>query len=115
MGINIAAAGYGYPNAELPQDRSTSARAQARRSVEASLPEQGPVVNLDKTTKQLVKISLAFDKKLKFVVNQDLNEVIVKVIDPDTDKVIKEIPSEELQRLHLKIKEMIGLLFDERV
>jgi len=56
-----------------------------------------------------------FNRKLQFEVDQNSNQVIVKVIDKETDKVIKEIPPEELQRLHRNIKEAIGLLFDELV
>jgi uncharacterized FlaG/YvyC family protein len=63
----------------------------------------------------LQRISHAFNKKLQFVIDHRSNEVIVKVIDKDTDKVIKELPPEELQRLHRNIKEAIGLLFDEMV
>jgi len=59
--------------------------------------------------------SLVFSRKLQFVVDQRSNEVIVKVIDKETDKVIKELPPEELQRLHRNVKEVIGFLFDERV
>ncbi len=123
MGMNVAAVGYGYPAGELPQERLPSGQqhsraaeaVQAAAPVETPLQEKKPVVNLSETTADLEKISLAFNKKLRFEVNRELEEVIVKVIDPATDKVIKELPPEELQRLHLKIKEMIGLLFDERV
>jgi len=66
------------------------------------------------TTSDLEKIGLAFNRKLQFVVEHG-NEVIIKVIDKETDKVIKEIPPEELQRLHSNLKEAIGLLFDEMV
>jgi flagellar protein FlaG len=41
--------------------------------------------------------------------------VIVKVIDKETDKVIKELPPEELQRLHRNLKEAAGHLFNEMV
>ena len=58
-------------------------------------------------------VSQTFDKKLKFVVDQNTNEVIVKVVDKSTDKVIKVLPPEELQRLHRKLKETIGFLFNE--
>ena len=58
---------------------------------------------------------LVFDRKLQFVVDHNSNQVIVKVIDKETDKVIKELPPEELQRMHNNLKETIGFLFDERV
>jgi flagellar protein FlaG len=57
----------------------------------------------------------AFSRRLQFVVDQSSRQVIVKVIDKETDKVIKELPPEELQRLHRNIKEAIGLLYDELV
>jgi flagellar protein FlaG len=41
--------------------------------------------------------------------------VIVKVIDSRTDEVIKEIPPEQLQRLHGRIREAIGLIVDESI
>jgi uncharacterized FlaG/YvyC family protein len=67
------------------------------------------------TAADLQRMGLAFSRKLQFVVDQDLNQVIVKVIDKETDKVIKELPPEELQRLHRYLKEAVGLLFDEMV
>ena len=63
----------------------------------------------------LQKLGLAFNRKLQFVVDHNSNQVIVKVIDKETDKVIKELPPEELQRLHGYLKEAVGLLFDEMV
>jgi len=56
-----------------------------------------------------------FNRKLRFVVDLDSKQVIVKVIDKETDKVIRELPPEELQRLHRNIKEAIGISFDELV
>jgi flagellar protein FlaG len=41
--------------------------------------------------------------------------VVVKVIDRETDKVIKELPSIEIQRLMARLKETIGLLVDEKI
>lgn len=61
----------------------------------------------------LERVSRAFNRKLQFVVDHSSNEVLVKVIDKKTDRVIKVIPPEELQRLHRNVKEAIGLLFDE--
>ncbi len=51
--------------------------------------------------------------KREFKVEEQLNEVIVKLIDKDEDKIIKQIPSEEAIRLSKNIKEMVGLIYDE--
>ena len=70
---------------------------------------------LNSTAEDLEQIGLVFNRKLRFVLDLDSKEVIVKVVDRDTDKVIKELPPEELQRLHRQLEETIGFLFDERV
>jgi len=62
----------------------------------------------------LQRISTVLNKKLQFVVDHGSNQVIVKVIDKETDKVIKELPPEELQKLHSNLREAMGLLFDEK-
>jgi flagellar protein FlaG len=90
-------------------------RGQAVRQND-TVTQQEPKVKpqvLHSTAADLERISSAFNKKLQFVVDHHSNEVIVKVIDKDTDKVIRELPPEELQRLHTNLKEAIGLLFDE--
>jgi flagellar protein FlaG len=123
MGIQIAVAGNGFPQQELPQERipapsvqirSSENRAAIMEKVQASLPgnRNEPPVDI---MVELEKVSLAFNKKLKFEVNHQSHDVIVKVIDPETDKVIKVLPPEELQRLHSRLKETIGFLFDERI
>jgi flagellar protein FlaG len=137
MGIPITVAGTiinNAPQQELPQDRAAVVRQQQMQTraraasvqkaafaqFESSLPgnrepsEKNQAV-LYATAADLEQISLAFNKKLKFVVDHESHEVIVKVIDAETDKVIKVLPPEEMQRLHRKIKETIGFLFDERV
>ena len=70
---------------------------------------------LKQTVSELENISLAFNRRLKFVIDQDSNQLIIKVIDNETDKVVKVLPPEELQRLHSRIRETIGFLFDRLV
>ena len=63
----------------------------------------------------LEKTCSFFNKRLKLTVNRRIDRVIVKVIDRKTDKVIKEIPSEEIQNMVARIRETIGLLIDEQI
>ena len=54
-------------------------------------------------------------KEVAVPVAAPLNAIVLKVIDPSTDKVIKEIPSREVQQMQIRIRETIGFLFDEFV
>ena len=63
---------------------------------------------------ELQRISqIVAGNKLQFSVNKDLNAVVVSVIDSSTDQVIKQIPSEDMVKLKLRIRQAIGTLFDE--
>jgi flagellar protein FlaG len=124
MGIQIAVAGNGFPQQELPQERipilsarSQEVRAAALEKMQASLPGNKELrpTDMESVVAEIEQVTLAFSKKLKFVVDHQSHEVTVKVIDPETDKVIKVLPPEELQRLHRRLKETIGVLLDERI
>ena len=71
---------------------------------------------LQEDVRQLQKLSDAVSgRKVQFSVNQELDQVVVTVVDPATNKVIKEIPSQDIQKLKVRIRKAIGVLFDEMV
>ena len=64
---------------------------------------------------ELQRIADSLDRKVKFNLNQELGQVVVKIVDPSTDKVIREIPSVDMQELRIKMRQTIGLIIDETV
>ena len=54
-------------------------------------------------------------RTMQFYVNKELGRVVVQIIDPATQSVIREIPSEELQKLSASLEKTAGLIFDENV
>ena len=52
--------------------------------------------------------------KCEFSVHEETNTIMVKVIDEDEGKVIKEIPPEKILDLVAKIWEMVGIIVDEK-
>jgi flagellar protein FlaG len=93
---------------------------EARAAVERPVRPQGggerlSREELESQVKALEKTFLAFNRRVKLAVNEEINQVIIKVVDSETDKVIKEIPAEEIQHLIARIKETIGLLVDEKI
>ena len=85
----------------------------ARPAIHAQ--ETVPAQDVKDAIQKLIQIGLAFNRRLQFSVDDKSNEVVVKVIDQETEKVIKEIPARELQIVHERIKEALGLLIDERI
>lgn len=55
------------------------------------------------------------DKRLQFLVHEGSGRMQVRVIDRNTDEVIREVPPEKLLDLVERIHDLIGLLVDETV
>jgi len=107
--------GHAQLNAEPPaRTRFPDSQSRlGRMHNEAQAPS--PARDLRKSLDVLEDTFLLFNRRLKFSVNEDIDRVVVKVVDGNTDKVIKEIPPEEIQRLIVRIKETSGLLIDEQI
>ena len=65
---------------------------------------------LEKVNKLLAGSSRKFD----ISVHEETNEIMVKVIDSETNKVIREIPPEKILDMVAKLWELAGLFVDER-
>lgn len=42
------------------------------------------------------------------------NKISITVMNKETGEIIRQIPPEELQRLHMKMEELIGMILNER-
>ena len=65
--------------------------------------------------KRLERVIPTLSQRVEYQFNKDLGQVIVKIIDRNTDTLIKELPPAEFQRMHLAIREAIGQLIDKKV
>jgi len=64
---------------------------------------------------QMNELARAMNHRLSFSIDNETHDVIVKVVDAETDKVIRELPPAELQKLHKSIKEAVGLLINKLI
>ncbi len=89
----------------------------ADRSREKAAAEQASRENVEREVEQALKelkdVNLSFNHKLKYSIDHKEESIVVKVIDPDTDKVIKELPPVALQRFHSRLQKYLGILVDE--
>jgi flagellar protein FlaG len=112
MGMEIP----GIVTQSSPADKIIPASRQRTEQRTARVPKKSyDAAEIQKALDKLEQTSYIFDRRFKFSVNREINRIVVKVIDAATDKVIKEIPPEEIQRLVARIRETIGLLVDEEI
>lgn len=54
------------------------------------------------------------DRRFEFSVHEKTKEIVIKVIDAETNKVIREIPPEKTLDMVAKMCELAGVLVDEK-
>ena len=88
----------------------TPSGAQVAQNIEQNLAQ------IKEDSQQLQKMYEMVDgRKLQFNVNKELGSVVVRVVDSNTNQVLKEIPSEDIQKLKLRLRKAIGNLFDAKI
>jgi flagellar protein FlaG len=60
-------------------------------------------------------LSNTIQTKLNFTVHEENNEIVIKVIDKESNKLIRQFPSDEMLNLQDKMRDMAGFLFNANV
>jgi len=55
-----------------------------------------------------------FNKRIKLSVHEESKRIVVKIIDSQTDKVVKEVPPKEVLNFIAKLHESLGALIDKK-
>ncbi len=56
----------------------------------------------------------AMNYSIRFSIDDTLKDLVVKIVDKDTDKVIRQIPPEDVLKLRKHMQDMIGLLLEDK-
>ena len=119
--VHVAMDGQTLYNSKISSTASSSAKPQV--VVQQSITPIGAQVaqNLEQSmaeikadTQELQKMSeMVAGNKLQFSVNKELNSVVISIVDTATNQVVKQIPSEDMLKLKLRMRKAIGSVFDE--
>ena len=93
---------------QLAATSITPTGAQVAQNIEQNIAE----IKADSQALQKMT-EMVGGNKLQFSVNKELGSVVVSIVDSATNQVIKQIPSEDMQKLKLRIRKAIGSMFDE--
>lgn len=91
------------------QPASNGQSAANGQSAEASL------AHLEQAAINLQELASKFNRKLHFSVDKRINRILVKILDKNTDKVVRELPPDEIVDMVARLKEFIGTMFDRMV
>lgn len=115
--------GEGLQNIASQPDATTVAVDKAHEAADNGQQSGGGQPQDDaaaqKENEKLKKAVEDLNKKMsnsvaKYGIHEKTNRVTIKIVDKDTDKVIKELPPEKTLDMIAKAWEMAGLLVDEK-
>ena len=86
-----------------------SARDAAARQAEEAR-EPAP---LDDVVSGLNDLVHELHRELQFSIDEDSGDTVIKVIDRETDEVVRQIPPEEVLRLRKRLLEAAGVIFQD--
>ena|GEM_PF-6365424 len=55
-----------------------------------------------------------FNKRLQFTFHEEAKRIVVKIIDTQTDKVVREIPAKEVLSFISRLHQSLGVLIDKK-
>lgn len=106
-GTNRASAGETAPaNGSAPAAGQTG---QSADSAPATSRER-----LDSAVNGLQKFAQSVRRDLNFSIDESTGDVVVKVIDGESGKVVRQIPSEEALKLAARLDDVRSLMFETR-
>ena len=108
MALNAQAATY---QREMVHTPSAKPSADAKVSDAAKLGIEQTRQSLQEINKTLHTLSIS----VQFQIDPDYKEVIIKVVDQENGKVIRQIPSEDVVRIAKAMDNLKGLLFSQSV
>lgn len=89
--------------------------AQGEGWGESMAPGQFTKDDVEKSVEDMNKALSILNRSLKFTVHEDTGKLMVRVIDNESGRVIKEIPPQILLDIEARIEKFLGILFDKKI
>jgi len=110
------------PASQTSQSTSSAEAVQTVNSATNSVQQLGQAeehslshTNLDDAVDKMNELMQAANRSLQFSVDDTSEKVVIKVMDLETEELVRQIPSEETLKFSEFLEGMVGLLFDQRV
>ncbi|CUS78319.1 flagellar protein FlaG [Candidatus Kryptonium thompsonii] len=65
--------------------------------------------------KELNQFIQIFNTKIAFEIDKETKKTILRIVDVETNEVIRQIPPEELLKISRRISELLGLIINEKI
>lgn len=102
----------GLQQKEINRSMENSSDSQSKSAQHQEAVKNAGKKDVEKAVEELNNAVKSLNISRKFEVEDELDEVVVKIMDKKEGDVIRQIPSEEAIKLEKNIKQMLGMFFD---
>lgn len=100
---------------DAPAQQTAAADVQRAAQPQAAAPQPATREALEQALEDVRNAIQPVASELAFSIDDDSGRVLVKIVDSQTDEVIKQIPSEEMLRISKALDKLQGLLVKQEV
>jgi flagellar protein FlaG len=97
----------GGRTAEAERTKDSSGSAERSKQVEQ---DQKPLKDVVSELNNLVR---ELHRELRFSVDDESGDTVIRVVDSETEEVVRQIPSEEVVRMRKHLQEAAGVIFQD--
>ncbi len=104
------------PEVESVKQAEAAAQFEEQQKTQQQQSEK-PISNeeLESVVTEMNTVAQDLQRDLLFSVDEKSGGTFVKVIDKETEEVVREIPSKEVREIKARLEEVAGLIFKESV
>ena len=103
---------------KLQRGQKNAENTQTKENKESSNQTSGQQMSTEEV-KEMVEsfqeMSETIQTKLSFSVDEENNEIVVKIFDKESEELLRQFPSDEMLSLQNKMSDLAGFLFDQKV
>ena len=100
-------------NAAAPVPTLNAATNTVQQAQQVEKPEVSPE-KLQAAVEKMNELMQSGNRSLRFSVDDTADRVVIKVMDLETEEVVRQIPTEETLKFSEFLEGMVGLIFDEK-
>ncbi|MBI5665815.1 MAG: flagellar protein FlaG [Nitrospirae bacterium] len=98
---------------EAQKAEAQKAEDKQQKEINAQAYAKDENVETKEAMGRIEEAAVLFNRKIRLELEEDLDIMIVKVVDSETEEVIRQIPPEELVELSKNAKDLKGLLINK--
>ncbi len=117
--VSLPSVGFGGASAKAGSTRETEQKQRPKNSAPREVSQPGtqrPPAHEEDAEALIAEVNDIMEgmrNDIRFTIARDSRELVVQVVNAETEEIIRTIPTENLRDMRTKFDEALGLIFDE--